>query len=215
MKLTEAQVCPDLLEELPKAMRRAIRDNADATRLISRARRSEAGCWEWTGHINEHGYGTMAFRSKVWKTHRVSYTIFCGEIPDGLMVCHHCDNPSCIHPSHLFLGHAKTNMRDMIRKGRGRSTITSAQDHFRSGRAPSGEEASGAKITRDDAAAIILEASNGKMTKELSKEYGLSRSALHSLLRGETWKDLPRPSNLPRKPGRQAGRRALADRSQS
>ncbi len=75
-------------------------------------------CWIWTGLKNEDGYGRTSWERKHWKCHRVAYLITFGEIPKGMQVLHHCDNPACVNPSHLWLGTHTDNMRDMVSKGR-------------------------------------------------------------------------------------------------
>lgn len=82
-------------------------------------------CWPWIGYKNHKGYGRMMvrignkFASR--NAHRVSYELFVGQIPDGAIICHECDNPSCVNPEHLFLGTPLANTQDMLLKGRCRS----------------------------------------------------------------------------------------------
>lgn len=76
-------------------------------------------CWEWRGVKDKDGYGQVPFGyRKHTKAHRISWIIHNGSIPDGLLVCHHCDNPSCTNPKHLFLGTKKDNDKDCRNKGR-------------------------------------------------------------------------------------------------
>ena len=79
-------------------------------------------CWEWLGFKDSRGYGQIRINKKNIRTHRFSYEHYKNNgqpIPSSLCVCHHCDNPSCVNPNHLFLGTYKDNAQDRNRKGRG------------------------------------------------------------------------------------------------
>jgi hypothetical protein len=78
----------------------------------------ETDCWEWHGTKHMAGYGSYRVNGKSFLAHRVSWMIFNGEMPEGLCVCHKCDNRKCINPNHLFVGTQGDNVRDMILKGR-------------------------------------------------------------------------------------------------
>ncbi len=83
---------------------------------------SVSECWNWTAFRGKDGYGSFGVgpRSEgIELAHRWSYAHHVGPIPDGLYVLHHCDNPSCVNPDHLFVGTQADNVHDMWAKGRG------------------------------------------------------------------------------------------------
>ena len=84
---------------------------------------TERGCLEWTACRIRDGYGVFGIGSKTFLAHRIAYFISTGDDPLELLVCHHCDNPSCCEPSHLWLGTDAENGIDRDRKGRGNPNL--------------------------------------------------------------------------------------------
>lgn len=76
----------------------------------------EAGCWIWVGTAGR--YGKFFHEGRPKDAHRAAWLVFKGPIPQGMRVCHSCDVPLCVNPDHLFLGTAKDNTLDMMKKGR-------------------------------------------------------------------------------------------------
>lgn len=81
---------------------------------------TSTGCWEWQGWAVPKGYGGINYQGKKIYVHRLAWILKRGTIPKGLHVLHHCDNPPCVNPDHLFLGTNDDNIRDCIVKGRQR-----------------------------------------------------------------------------------------------
>lgn len=135
-------------------------------------------CWPWLGARHGYGHGHIRVDGDVAKAHRVSYTINVGPIPDGLFVCHTCDNPPCVNPSHLWLGTHADNMADMVAKGRGALGVKH------------GELSPLAKLTERDVRDIRQSALPGAAVAE---SYGVSEGAISSVRRGKSWSHLPIP----------------------
>lgn len=96
--------------------------------LKNKYKKDSNGCWIWQKSKNEKGYGRIQVKGKMWAAHRLSFTLSKGNILKGMVVCHSCDNPSCINPDHLWLGTMGENMLDMMKKGRGRISKLSDED---------------------------------------------------------------------------------------
>ena len=90
-------------------------------------------CWEWKGCDNGYGYGLIGSggkHSKMLKAHRVAWELANDqEVPEGMHVLHHCDNPPCCNISHLYIGTHADNMRDMAKRGRGRGCPPLGENH--------------------------------------------------------------------------------------
>lgn len=76
------------------------------------------GCWEWTAGVFDNGYGSFRMDAKNYRAHRLAWSICNGEIPDGMIVMHTCDNPLCCNPTHLKIGTHRENTLDMYDKKR-------------------------------------------------------------------------------------------------
>ena len=82
------------------------------------SKKSDTECWEWLGCKHDEGYGRFRSDGKFISAHKFSYALHFGDIPEGLCVCHKCDNPPCCNPNHFFLGTKKDNSNDRDVKGR-------------------------------------------------------------------------------------------------
>lgn len=132
-------------------------------------------CWNWTGGKNKYGYGRINFHGRILAAHRVSYELFVGPFPEHLRVCHSCDNPACVNPSHLFLGTDADNVCDCISKGRNCR----------------GERVASAKLTEQQVLDIRAKYANGlALQRELASEYGVSRMQISDIVCGKAWKHL-------------------------
>ena len=87
-------------------------------KMLSKINKTDS-CWLWTGKPNQNGYGRLRINKKTVLAHRLAYELWVGTIPlDKPNVLHHCDNPPCVNPEHLFVGTQADNIKDMVAKGR-------------------------------------------------------------------------------------------------
>jgi len=142
---------------------------------------SSSGCWLWQGHLDRKGRGNLRVGPRRVIASRLSYEIHFDAIPDGLFVCHECDNPQCVNPDHLWLGTHRDNTDDMIAKGR----------HRMCGRKDvQGERNSKAKLTTQDVFSIREKFAAGRTQSDLAREYGVVFSCISSVVKGQSWRHL-------------------------
>lgn len=124
-------------------------------------------CWPWQGGRNRQGYGKVTLtidtmRYRTVSAHRVAYELRREPIPPGFLVCHHCDNPPCCNPAHLFIGRHIDNSRDMYRK-----------DRY-------------GKVTRAQVLAIRRDYRPG-LAVQLAQKYNMTTVNLRMIAKGQVW----------------------------
>lgn len=143
-------------------------------------------CWEWQGSRTAGGYGNTGGHGYPHSlAHRVAWELARGPIPDGLWALHHCDNPPCCNPDHLYLGVHAENIRDRVTRDR-----TAAGEHHGSRTTPEatprGDGHSNAKLTAADVRTI--RALRGQVSEyQLAERFGVSRSTIGHVMQGTTW----------------------------
>jgi len=152
-------------------------------------------CWVWTAACNPQGYGHFWADGTMARAHRISYAALVGPIPEGLQICHHCDNPPCVRPGHLFTGTDTENLADMSRKGR-HGSVTHPESRPRgeqhwSVRHPErrvrGERQGSAKLTEAQVLEIRALARQGLTQQSIALRFGVRREAVGKIIRRERW----------------------------
>jgi len=135
-------------------------------RFMSKVEESkdDEGCWDWKAGKFTNGYGSISIAGKNKLAHRVAYRLFLGPITENKLVCHKCDNKSCVNPDHLFLGDQFDNMRTVNKKGRVNGN---------------------AKLTESD---IKYIKNSSAMNTSLARLFNVSPSTISLIKKGKTWK---------------------------
>lgn len=126
------------------------------------------GCWFWTGATSELGYGRFNNNNCCRNASRTAWELYRGPIPDGMFVCHHCDNRACVNPLHLFLGNQKDNMSDAARKNR----VIRGSKHPLS------------KLSDTD---IVLIKEDHRPLRVIASEFGIHFTIVKGIKKGKRW----------------------------
>lgn len=154
------------------------------------------GCRVWTRYCEWDGYGVLQYHKKPIKAHRLAWLLTYGPIPQGLEVCHTCDNPPCCEPTHLFLGTHAQNMQDAARKGRNSSQVhperlPRGEKHgskTHPERVLRGEDHPRAKLTEAQVVEIHRRLDRGESLSEIASNYDVALSQISRIKDGIRWK---------------------------
>lgn len=129
------------------------------------------GCWEWIGSRDTLGYGVLRIKKKNVRAHRLSLELSGVSIPQGMLVCHKCDQPKCVKPDHLVIGTQKDNMADAARKMR----------------LPHSEGHSGTTLLSNDVVAIRTSYASGESSVSIAARYKISKQEVWRIAHGDRW----------------------------
>lgn len=135
--------------------------------------REEGKCWLWHGAMLKGGYGQIKIAGTPVQAHRFAWSFVNGEIPEGMVIRHTCDNPSCVNPSHLLLGTHKDNVADKYARHRNHSQI--------------GSDNNCSKLTEADVVEIKYRLSEGEKQKDVAKVFGITQCQVSNIATGKQW----------------------------
>lgn len=168
------------------------------------------GCWRFSGKPGSDGYGKLKTNGTTVRAHRAYYTAYVGLVPDNLWVLHHCDNPMCVNPEHLYVGTQLDNERDKDARGRRApspsvacpETLPRGAEHPRFGKgmppssatallaANKGRPLSAAhktKLSPLDGAQVLAIRKDARSQRAIAKDYGVTQMTVSRIKRGLRW----------------------------
>lgn len=143
-----------------------------------------SGCWLWVAPGTPNGYGRFGLEGRNYLSHRASWMLHRGPIPDGLWVLHKCDVRCCVNPDHLYLGDIDDNTADMFARGR---HVTQASPHL----VLRGSKHGNAKLTEQNVAQIKQRMLRGESIRPLADAFRVHHGAIWQIKKGLTWKHVP------------------------
>jgi hypothetical protein len=154
--------------------RRRVHAGATIQESLDFHSRKVGECIEWFGSISHKGYGQIGYQGKRYRAHRLAYINAHGDIPEGLIVMHKCDNRACVNPDHLTVGTYQQNTNDMIKKNR----------------QPVGEQLPHAKLGEANVLDIKERLSRGESQPSIAAIHGVSRTTISAISTGRNWKHI-------------------------
>lgn len=153
-------------------------------RFWERIQTTDRGCWEFTGKCDCHGYGTIwvSEEQRIMFTHRYSWSLAHGEIPEGLDVLHKCDNPPCVNPDHLFLGTQSDNAKDMHQKGRRHVPTVEISQKISAAHNPL------ANLDPEKVMEIRRLSSQGESYRKIAAKFDVTKTTIRNIVLKRTWK---------------------------
>lgn len=151
-------------------------------------RKVQDGCWPWRGAVNQDGYGTLWAEGGKRTAHRLAWRYAFGPIPDGLCVCHACDNKLCVRPTHLYIATSSQNSKDAA----AHHLYASGDRHpfaIRPELRPRGERHGRAKLTDEKVREIRRMIASGSHTQRaIARAFGVTPRVILLIDRGELWR---------------------------
>lgn len=145
-------------------------------------------CWLWQGRLARGGYGSLTIAKRTVMAHRLAWELANEQaIPEGMLICHRCDNPRCVRPEHLFLGTPSDNMKDMVAKGRARMGDRHPSHQYPE-RVVRGERHGRTQLTDATVLAIRARYASGNASHSiLALEFGVPKPTVARILQRKNW----------------------------
>lgn len=154
--------------------RAPIRVDEPATKRFWAKVDKSGDCWNWTAAKRSTGYGCLKVNGRLISAHRFSFVCHHGEVPEGMVICHACDNPACVRPEHLFAGTPHDNVTDMRSKGRANG--------------PRGHAHPSSCLTEEQVERVWAMRAGGMSHRKIATAFNVAKSSITCILNGRSWR---------------------------